>query len=45
MERAALRGRFLDMGVPVVTWRRGEPLDGVLATAARLRRDARLVRT
>jgi uncharacterized protein (DUF58 family) len=45
MERAALRGRFLDMGVPVVTWRPGEPLDGVLAVAARLRRDARLVRT
>jgi hypothetical protein len=32
------------MGVPVVTWRPGEPLDGVLAVAARLRRDARLVR-
>jgi uncharacterized protein (DUF58 family) len=45
MERAALRGRFLDMGVPVVTWRRGEPLDGVLAAATRLRRDTRLVRT
>lgn len=44
MERAALRGRFLDMGVPVVTWRRGEPLDGVLAAASRLRRDTRLVR-
>jgi uncharacterized protein (DUF58 family) len=44
MERAALRGRFLDMGVPVVTWRRGEPLDGVLAAATQLRRDARLVR-
>jgi len=44
MERAALRGRFVDLGVPVVTWRRGEPLDGVLAAATRLRRDARLVR-
>jgi hypothetical protein len=32
------------MGVPIVTWRRGEPLDGVLAVATRLRRDTRLVR-
>jgi len=44
MERAALRGRFLDTGVPVVTWRRGDPLDGVLAAATRLRRDTRVVR-
>jgi hypothetical protein len=44
MERSALRGRFMDMGVPVVTWRRDEPLDGVLAVATRLRRDTRLVR-
>jgi hypothetical protein len=32
------------MGVPIVTWRRGEPLDGGLAAATRLRRDTRLVR-
>ena len=44
MERQALRGRFLAMGVPVVTWQRGEPLEPVLAMAARFRRDARLVR-
>jgi uncharacterized protein (DUF58 family) len=44
MEREALRGRFLAMGVPIVTWRRGEPLEPALAVAARFRRDARLVR-
>ena len=44
MERDALRGRFLSLGVPVVTWRRGEPLDGVLAVASRFRRGARRVR-
>jgi len=45
MEREALRGRFLSMGVPVVTWRRGEPLEPALSVASRFRRDARLVRT
>jgi uncharacterized protein (DUF58 family) len=44
MERDALRARFLGMGVPVVTWRRGEPLDPALAMVTRFRRDARLVR-
>lgn len=44
MEREALRGRFLAMGVPVVTWRRGEPLAPALSVASRFRRDARLVR-
>jgi uncharacterized protein (DUF58 family) len=44
MERDALRGRFLAMGVPVVTWRRGEALDPALALATRFRRDTRLVR-
>jgi uncharacterized protein (DUF58 family) len=44
MEREALRGRFLAMGVPVVTWRRGEPLEPALAAASRFHRDARLVR-
>jgi len=45
MEREALRGRFLSMGVPVVTWRHGEPLEPALAVASRFRRDARMVRT
>jgi len=44
MEREALHGRFLAVGVPVVTWRRGEPLEPVLALASRFRRDARVVR-
>ncbi len=44
MERDALRGRFLSMGVPVVTWRQGEPLDPLLAVVTRFRHDARLVR-
>ncbi len=44
MERDALRGRFLAMGVPVVTWQRGRALDDPLAVASRFRRDARLVR-
>jgi uncharacterized protein (DUF58 family) len=44
MERDALRGRFLAMGVPVVTWTRGEPLEPALAVASRFRRDTRVVR-
>jgi uncharacterized protein (DUF58 family) len=44
MEREALLARFLALGVPVVEWRRGEPLDGVLATSAAFRREARLAR-
>ena len=44
MERATLRARFLAVGVPVATWRRGEPLEGVLAEAAAFRRSARLAR-
>src|SRR5205085_9671207 len=44
MERDALRGRFLAMGVPVVTWHRDEPLEPALAVAGRFRRDMRLVR-
>jgi uncharacterized protein (DUF58 family) len=44
MEREVLRARFLALGVPVVTWRRGEPIEACLATAAVFRRRARLVR-
>ena len=45
LEREALRGRFLAIGVPVVTWRPGEPLDAALEAAASFRRDARVVRS
>jgi uncharacterized protein (DUF58 family) len=45
MEREALRGRFLSLGVPVATWRPGRPLDGVLTAAATFRKDARRVRS
>ena len=45
MEREALRGRFLEMGVAVTTWRPGEPLDAALATAGTLRRGLRVVRS
>jgi uncharacterized protein (DUF58 family) len=44
MERDAMRARFLALGVPVVTWRRGEPIEASLAAAAAFRREARLVR-
>jgi uncharacterized protein (DUF58 family) len=44
MEREALFSRFLALGVPVVAWRRGEPLEGVLAASAAFRREARLAR-
>lgn len=45
MEREALRGRFLEMGVAVTTWQPGEPLDAALATAGTLRRGLRVVRS
>jgi uncharacterized protein (DUF58 family) len=44
LDRDALRARFLALGVPVVAWRRGEPLEPVLAAAASFRREAREVR-
>jgi uncharacterized protein (DUF58 family) len=44
MEREALRGRFLALGVPAVTWSPGEPLEAALAAADSFRRDARLAR-
>ena len=44
MQREALRGRFLTLGVPVATWRRGEPLEAALWALSAFRRDLRLVR-
>lgn len=44
MEREALRGHFLRMGVPVATWPPGERLEAALDGAAAFRRAARLVR-
>jgi uncharacterized protein (DUF58 family) len=44
LEREALRGRFLALGVPVVSWPPEQPLQGALGAAERFRRDARLVR-
>lgn len=38
MEREALRGRFLSLGVPIASWRRGEPLEPVLASTSAFRR-------
>lgn len=36
--RASLRARFDAMGVPVVAWAPGEPIDGVVARLGRMRR-------
>jgi uncharacterized protein (DUF58 family) len=44
MERAALRGRFLALGVPAIAWSPGTPLQAALAEADRFRRDARVAR-
>jgi uncharacterized protein (DUF58 family) len=44
MERAALRARFLALGVPAVAWSAGVPLQAALAEADRFRRDARVAR-
>lgn len=44
MEREALRGRFLALGVPAVTWSPGEPLEAALVAADSFRRGARLAR-
>lgn len=45
MERDVLRGRFLALGVPAVTWAAGTPLQAALAEADQFRRDARVART
>jgi uncharacterized protein (DUF58 family) len=44
MEREVLRGRLLSLGVPVVSWSKGESVQSALAVAASFRRDARLAR-
>lgn len=45
LEREALRGRFLGIGVSIATWTLDEPMEAALATAGALRRAARTVRS
>jgi uncharacterized protein (DUF58 family) len=44
LKREALRARFRRVGVPVVEWREGEPLEGALAEVGAFRRQARYSR-
>lgn len=44
LQREALRGRYERVGVPVVEWRRGVPLEAALAEVGAFRRQARLAR-
>jgi uncharacterized protein (DUF58 family) len=44
LKREALRARYQRVGVPVVEWREGEPLEGVLAEVGAFRRQARYSR-
>jgi uncharacterized protein (DUF58 family) len=44
LKREALRGRYERVGVPVVEWREGAPLEGALAEVGAFRRQARLAR-
>lgn len=44
LQREALRGRYQRVGVPVVEWREGTPLEGALAEVGAFRRKARLAR-
>jgi uncharacterized protein (DUF58 family) len=44
LQRDALRGRYERVGVPVVEWREGEPLEGALAEVGAFRRKARHAR-
>jgi len=44
LKREALRGRYERVGVPVVEWREGVPLEGALAEVGAFRRKARLAR-
>jgi len=41
LKREALRARYQRVGVPVVEWREGEPLEGALAEVRAFRRQAR----
>jgi uncharacterized protein (DUF58 family) len=44
LQREALRGRYERVGVPVVEWQHGVPLEGPLSEVGAFRRQARLVR-
>lgn len=44
MERAALRARYSELGVPVAVWRRGAPLQAALEEVSGFRRHARHAR-
>ena len=44
MEREAVRERFRQLGVPIATWRDGEPMEQALAELAACRRRPRLAR-
>ena len=44
LQREALRGRYERVGVPVMEWKRGVPLEGALAEVGAFRRQARLAR-
>jgi uncharacterized protein (DUF58 family) len=44
LRREALRSRYRRLGVPVVEWRAGEPMDAALEEVRRFRRHARLAR-
>jgi hypothetical protein len=44
LKREALRARYQRVGVPVVEWREGAPLEGALAEVGAFRRQARYSR-
>jgi uncharacterized protein (DUF58 family) len=44
LKREALRARYRRVGVPVVEWREGTPLEGALAEVGAFRRQARFAR-
>ena len=44
MERAALRARFAQLGIAVMPWRLGRPMQDALVQAREFRRSARLLR-
>jgi uncharacterized protein (DUF58 family) len=44
LRRAAARSRFLRLGVPLATWRVGDPLEPVLEEVTAFRRYARAMR-
>ena len=44
LRREALRSRYLRLGVPVVEWREGAPLQAALEEVRRFRRHARTLR-